>query len=476
MKRTYFRSVAAVSCLVTLAGVAAHAATRPHKGGTLRVLMAAQPKSLDPRTLPLEPRALAAAEKLVPLMFDRLVTIDEKGRPQPQLATGWQHDAAFKRWTFNIRTGVNFWDSTPLTPQIVAAALPSVPGSPSAKVSGGSVIIEAQSANPEMLRDLAEAQFSIYRLRDDGAILGTGPFYLSEWQPGKHAVLAANQRDWRGRPHLDAIEVEMGVAPREQVVALELGKADVIEVGPADTRRVAQGAHRVWSSLPDELLAVVFPPGTPAAADAKVREALARSIDRTAIHAVLLQRQGELAGGLLPQWLSGYAFLFSTAPDLPHAREIAAALPPEHRSLTLGYDPNDPVAEAIAQRIAVNARDAGIAVQATEQPPAASPGVAAASVDARLWRLRIEDSDAGRALLALVAGSLVLDWKHPVGPVAPETLYGEERNLLEGYQIIPLFHLPQIYGLSARVKNWNPSPLGEWRLEETWLEAEAEKP
>ena len=472
MKRTFFRSVAAVSCSVAFAVVAAQAATRPHKGGTLRVLMAAQPRSLDPRTPPLEPRAQAAAEKLVPLMFDRLVTIDEKGRPQPQLATGWQHDAAFKRWTFDIHTGVNFWDSTPLTPEIVAAALQSSPGSPPAKASGGSVIIEGQSPNPDLLRDLAEEQFSIYRVGEDGAIIGTGPFYLTEWQPGKRAVLAANQRDWRGRPNLDAIEVEMGVAPREQIVALELGKADVIEAGPTDARRVAQGAHRMWSSLPDELLAIVFQPGRPAAADARVREALARSIDRAAMHAVLLQKQGELAGGLLPQWLSGYAFLFSTVQDLPHAREIAAALPPEHRSLTLGYDANDSLAEAIAQRIAVNGRDAGIAVQAAEQPPAAGPGAAPASVDARLWRLRIEDSDAGRALVALVTGSLVLDWMHPLSPVAPEVLYGEERNLLEGYQIIPLFHLPQIYGLSARVKNWNPSPGGEWHLEEIWLEAE----
>lgn len=471
MKHKFYRSVAAVSCWVALAVVAAHAATRPHKGGTLRVLMAAQPKSLDPRTLPLEWRELFAAEKLVPLMFDRLVTIDEKGRPQPQLATGWQHDAAFKRWTFDIRTGVNFWNGTPLTPEIVAAALQSFPGSPPAKASGGTVILERQSANPDMLSDLAEEQFSIYRVGEDGAILGTGPFYLTEWQPGRRAVLAANQRDWRGRPYLDAIEVEMGVSPREQMVALELGRADVIEVGPTGARRLTQGGHRVWSSLPNELLAIVFQPASTAAADVHVREALARSIDRAAMHTVLLQKQGEPAGSLLPQWLSGYAFLFSTAQDLARAGEMVTALPTGLRSLTLGYESNDSIAGAIAERIAVNARDAGIALQVTEQPAAGS-GTAPAIVDARIWRLPIEDLDASRALVALVTRALVLDWKHPIGTVAPEVLYGEESHVLEGYQIIPLFHLPQIYGLSGRVKNWNPGPTGEWRLDEIWLEAE----
>lgn len=472
MKRTCLRSAAAVSCLSALAVLAVQAATRPRRGGTLRVLMAAQPRSLDPRSLPAEQRARAAAEKLVPLMFDRLVSIDEQGRPQPQLATGWQHDAESKRWTFDIRTGVKFWDGSPLTSEIVAAELQSFPGGPPAKASGGAVIVEGQLANPNLLRDLADKQFSIFRAGEDGAILGTGPFYLGEWQPGKRAVLGANQRDWRGQPYPDAIEVEMGVAPRDQLVALELGKADVIEAGPAETRRVAQSGHRVWSSRADELLAIVFQPGRPSAADAKLRQSLALSIDRSAMHAVLLQKQGELAGGLLPQWLSGYAFLFSTAKDLARAQEIASALPPEHRSLTLGYDPNDSLAEAIAQRVAVNAGDAGVAVRAAESNSVSDFGAAPASVDARLCRLPIEDSDAGRALAELVARALVLDWKHPGSPMAPELLYAEERDLLASYQIIPLFHLPHIYGLSGRVKNWHPSPGGEWRLEEVWLEAE----
>ena len=43
---------------------------------------------------------------------------------------------------------------------------------------------------------------------------------------------------------------------------------------------------------------------------AAMREAVALSIDRTAIHNVLLQKQGEISGALLPRWLSGYAFLF----------------------------------------------------------------------------------------------------------------------------------------------------------------------
>ena len=44
--------------------------------------------------------------------------------------------------------------------------------------------------------------------------------------------------------------------------------------------------------------------------------ALALAGDRSASHAVLFQRQGEISGALLPQWLSGYAFLFSAGQRL----------------------------------------------------------------------------------------------------------------------------------------------------------------
>ena len=193
------------------------------------------------------------------------------------------------------------------------------------------------------------------------------------------------------------------------------------------------------------------------------------ALDRATIHAVLLQKQGELAGGLLPQWLSGYAFLFSPGQDLARSRELVAALPAASRKLTLEYAPGDAIAGAIAERIAVNARDAGLALQTLPQTRVNSQTPTA---DARLMRLHIEGLEPGRALGRMVTAAMLTDGKHPAGPLAAEAVYAEESKLLEGHQIIPLFHLPQIYGLSARVKNWSASTAGEWRLGEIWMEAE----
>ena len=50
-------------------------------------------------------------------------------------------------------------------------------------------------------------------------------------------------------------------------------------------------------------------------------------------------------------------------------------------------------------------------------------------------------------------------------------MYRAERALLEGFRVIPLFHLPDVYGVGPRVKGGpGISPLGEWRFENLWLE------
>ena len=42
---------------------------------------------------------------------------------------------------------------------------------------------------------------------------------------------------------------------------------------------------------------------------------------------VLLQKQAEPSAALLPNWLSGYAFLFESPMNLERAKEIRSALP-----------------------------------------------------------------------------------------------------------------------------------------------------
>jgi hypothetical protein len=187
--------------------------------------------------------------------------------------------------------------------------------------------------------------------------------------------------------------------------------------------------------------------------DARIREALALSVDRSALHTVILQRQGEVSGALLPQWLSGFAFLFPSTRDVPRARSLATGA----RPMTLAVE--DPSTRSIADRIALNARDAGLLVTVTTQP---------AIADIRLTELRIVSTEPARALAgiatALGAGELPRT-------DSPDALFNAERTLLEGFRVIPLLHLPDVYGVAPAVRGApGITPAGEWRFENLWLE------
>jgi hypothetical protein len=273
-------------------------------------------------------------------------------------------------------------------------------------------------------------------------------FTITRWEAGHRAVFTADENAPGGRPFLDAVDIEMARPLRER--AIELGRADVVELAPGELRRVPAG-QRIWSSAPVRVIALVFGPRVE---DARVREALALAVDRAGIYNVLLQRQGEISGALVPQWISGYAFLFPAAADLPRARTLAASAAAGARSLTLAADDR-----AMADRIALNARDAGLAVTLV---------AADAHSDVRLVQLRAVSADPGLALSGMAATLGIAEPPHASGP---EGLLAAERTLLEGFKIVPLFHLPDLYAVGPRVRGGpGITPLGEWRFENLWVE------
>jgi hypothetical protein len=57
------------------------------------------------------------------------------------------------------------------------------------------------------------------------------------------------------------------------------------------------------------------------------REAMSLSLDQQTMSNVLLQKQAEPVSALLPQWLSGYAFLLTMETNIDRARKIRSSLP-----------------------------------------------------------------------------------------------------------------------------------------------------
>jgi len=324
---------------------------------------------------------------------------------------------------------------------ISAAGLAGWAGAETRPRYGGTLRVEVQS--PGDSPDPPQIGFGMADLN--------GGFAIAQWDAGQRAVYEASETAPGGRPYLDRVEVELARPLREQAADLELGKADLVELGPNELRRPSAG-RKVWSSAPVRVLALVFGPRVE---DARVREALSLAIDRGAIHRVLLQQQGEISGALLPQWLTGYAFLFPAAADMARARARLSGVPAASRAFTLAAD--DAALRPIAERIALNARDAGLAIT-----------VGSGAADARLVAIRIASADPARALAVVAA---TLGAPAPARPSSAEALYAAEKAMLDGFRVVPLFHVPEVYGVSPRVRGGPGfSPLGEWRFENLWLE------
>jgi len=397
------------------------------------------------------------ADRIVALIADNLVELDVATHAQPALALTWQNDLNGKRWQFTLRRGVKFHDGSAASAATIAQILGERHSDWTVRGAGDLLTIESDSPMPSLLAELALPRNAILKRSANGLPVGTGAFRVSEFQPGKSLRLAANEESWAGRPFADAVEIELGRSQRDQAIALELGKTDLIE-SPPQTTAANGGSQRVRTSLPVELMALVFPANSKAQ-DARVREALALAIDRKPIQSVLLKGAGEPTASILPNWMTGYSRVFPAPANLQHAKVVLADS--RQPALTVSYDPRDPQAQLIAERIALNAREIGITLRVSLS------GVA----DVSLIRIVLPSSDPATSLRE---AARALGLQQPLihgGSV--DDLYQAERTLLDGHTLIPLFHLPVASVAGARVRNWRPGPTGNWNLSDVWLEADS---
>ena len=429
MKRPYWALLALSSfviCPLT-------SATRPHYGGTLTVDLTSTWSILEPSEM----------EALGPLVVETLVRINERGEPEPNLAATWQHDADRKRWRFALRTKVTFHDGEPLNGSNAAAVLLATLrkkyGDIKVTAGGQTIVLQSERAMPDLLSDLARPVTAIFRKTEKSVLIGTGPFRVTNWELGRRLALAAFDDYWNARPFLDSIIVNLSSTR---------GNSDIFDIPFATARRILPERTRVWSSPTRELIALQMANIHPLSS-----RALALAIDRGPMVNVLTQRKGEAAFGLLPEWLTGYSFLFASTPDVARARQMVSQSQPS--PLTLSYPSNDGFAKSVVERVALNARDAGINLQPTPNP----------NGNIRLIRWKLESRD--------VAGGLARLLESIGLPEKLDSPYDAERAVLEEGRVIPLVYLPTVYGIGPRVHAWDAAQKHDpfvLHLENVWVE------
>jgi len=423
----------AISFLLILFGISAWARTRPHYGGTVRVEIEGDPWD----------GADGLARRLV---LDGLTALDAQGNLQPALATDWDSSDNDHRWQFRLRSGVHFQDGNALTSSLVVSSLnlacPQNCPWNAVRAAGSLVVFTTESSSPHLPDLLARDEFLIAEPEAAEASasngnVGTGAFSVKDASNGV-LTLAANESCWAGRSFLDAIEIRGHRKVHDQWLDLSVGRADVVEVPPEMLREARQQQLTLAVSQPVSLLALEVSDGG-ALANSQLRAAIAQAVDRSALFNVIFQKQGEITASVLPQSLSGFAFIFPTVRDLNKAHELRGGLssPP----LTLTAEGNGAM-QLAAQRLALNLHEAGFVVEMMNNVQ---------HTDLTLRKLPLVGAEPAAALENLLrsAGQYA-----PVTQQTPDALFRAERDFLNLDTLIPLISLPRAYATSARVRDF----------------------
>jgi peptide/nickel transport system substrate-binding protein len=189
----------------------------PEREGTLRV-SAFPIAQTDPAQISSDAEVLIANH-----VYDYLVDVDAENEIAPRLATDWTRGEDGLTYQFDLAEDVTFHDGAALTADDVVYTfqrLRDTEGLPTADLYSNITSIEA-TGELEVTFTLSDTNpFFLYDLSDNHALVvkegteeatdfnGTGPFVVTDYQPGNRMVMEANENYFvEGQPHLAGLEI-----------------------------------------------------------------------------------------------------------------------------------------------------------------------------------------------------------------------------------------------------------------------------
>jgi len=225
-------------------------ALSPRKGGTMRVAdPGPTPGGLDPAQ-----QQDTATIGICHNIYNFLVRVDNHLIPYPDLATSWSFSKDGLTWTFPLRKGVTFHSGKAFTADDVIYSINRIKtlglgGSPNlasiakiSKTDDHTVVFHLSTPTSDLPAFLADYHMCIVENNFDPTMKagyskftthpsGTGPFMLKDYVPGDHATIVRNPRYFEAPyPYLDAVKYVYLPQPTTQVVAVQSGQVDFVQV------------------------------------------------------------------------------------------------------------------------------------------------------------------------------------------------------------------------------------------------------
>jgi peptide/nickel transport system substrate-binding protein len=321
----------AAGCLLA-AGCARPSAPPPRP---LRIALYNDPLTLDPHR-----RNELLTFTVLRNLYEALTAFDAGTRIGPALAESWENPNELT-WIFHLRRGVYFHDGHELAARDVLWSFDRARHNPKSNVGSYLVAIDRVLARgphtveittsrpyPILLNKLAFVFIVPAGAPAEIRLpVGTGPYRLAAYEPGRRLLLHAFKRYWGGVPPEREVEILPVPEAGARVRLLLAGEIDLVqEPAPRELERIrATPGYRV---LENDSLGVIFlmvRPDRPPYADPRVRRALHLALDRRALVDAALRGKGAPAGQMVGRNVFGYApDLLPPAPDPARARALLA--------------------------------------------------------------------------------------------------------------------------------------------------------
>lgn len=278
---------------------AASAAPEP---GTVTVVLAAEPATLDPG----DSAKSNVGYVIESNVMQHLTELNADGSVSPQLATSWKKVDA-NTWVFNLRKGVKFHDGTDFNADAVLFTFKRlydqrIPIQARTKFFSGiemtgkaldSHTVEIKTAKPQLMMPVLMSILSFASPNTPldkltRVPIGTGPYKFVKWEPGNQIVLEAFDGYWGKKP-----EVKKGVFVWRKESAV---RANMVAVGEADLAPVialqdARNPATDSSYLNSETLRFrIGGKWLPPLNDKRVRMALNLALDREALRGSIVSK------------------------------------------------------------------------------------------------------------------------------------------------------------------------------------------
>jgi peptide/nickel transport system substrate-binding protein len=291
-RRTFLLGGGALGASLLAPGVlsgGAHAAA----AGTLTYALSAYPPNLRPFE-----HSGAASRTIKMLLFRGLLTFNDKGAIQPELAESWQLTDP-RTYVFKLRANATFQNGEPVTAADVKASFDAIRAEKSTAylrqafqeieaieaVDPKTVRIVLKQPTPSFTAVLASPHAAVVfakQMDKPDAMIGAGPYRLENSEKGVSLTFKARADFYKpGLPKTDTIRLVVYADDSLRVAALNAGDVDIIEYVPAQSLKALSETQgiRLQSAL-GLFMYVVFNLKQGPFTDHRIRRAVAHAINR----------------------------------------------------------------------------------------------------------------------------------------------------------------------------------------------------